>query len=174
MSLGLQSLSLSLLLTYYDMKINYLIINVLLSLIVSCTFDTKSREPLASDLAEDVHSYANFNDVRVHHIELDLSTDFDNKTLDGTAKLYIKNYTQAKNLVLDSRDLKISKILLSDGSQTKYSLGEKNPTFGSALDIDILPNTEWVSVHYETSPEAAALQWLSPQQTLGKKHPFFI
>ncbi len=174
MSLGLQSLSLSLLLTYYDMKINYLIINVLLSLIVSCTFDTKSREPLASDLAEDVHSYANFNDVRVHHIELDLSTDFDNKTLDGTAKLYIKNYTQAKNLVLDSRDLKISKILLSDGSQTKYSLGEKNPTFGSALDIDILPNTEWVSVHYETSPEAAALQWLSPQQTLGKKHPFLF
>lgn len=31
-----------------------------------------------------------------------------------------------------------------------------------------------VVVRYSTSPKSTALQWLSPEQTMGKKHPFLF
>lgn len=35
-------------------------------------------------------------------------------------------------------------------------------------------NSLVVSIEYKTSPEASGLQWLSPETTLGKKHPFLF
>lgn len=31
-----------------------------------------------------------------------------------------------------------------------------------------------IRVHYETSPQCPALQWLRPEQTAGKKHPYLF
>jgi len=45
---------------------------------------------------------------------------------------------------------------------------------GRPLAIDILPETEYVEVSYSTQPQAAALQWLEPAQTAGKKNPFLF
>jgi len=36
------------------------------------------------------------------------------------------------------------------------------------------PATKAVNIKYITSPDAEALQWLTPQQTAGKKHPFLF
>lgn len=31
-----------------------------------------------------------------------------------------------------------------------------------------------IRVHYETSPQCSALQWLRPEQTAGKRHPYLF
>ena len=31
-----------------------------------------------------------------------------------------------------------------------------------------------IVIHYSTSPKSTALQWLNPEQTEGKKHPFLF
>lgn len=125
-------------------------------------------------LNKDAHSYANFNDVRIKHLKLDLRVDFSEKTLDGKVDISIENYTKAKQLILDSKDLTIHKVLLEDSIQTSFSLGEKSEVFGQPLTVEVEPSTKVVSVYYTTSPDAEALQWLTPEQTLGKVHPFLF
>jgi leukotriene A-4 hydrolase/aminopeptidase len=125
-------------------------------------------------LNKDAHSYANFNDVRIKHLKLDLRVDFSDKTLDGKVDISIENYTKAKQLILDSKDLTIHKVLLEDSIETSFSLGEKSEVFGQPLTVEVEPSTKVVSVYYTTSPDAEALQWLTPEQTLGKVHPFLF
>ena len=125
-------------------------------------------------LNKDAHSYANFNDVRIKHLKLDLRVDFSDKTLDGKVDISIENYTKAKQLILDSKDLTIHKVLLEDSIETSFSLGEKSEVFGQPLTVEVEPSTKVVSVYYTTSPDAEALQWLTPDQTLGKVHPFLF
>jgi aminopeptidase N len=42
------------------------------------------------------------------------------------------------------------------------------------LHISLPPGTDSVTIYYATSPEASGLQWLQPEQTAGKKHPFLF
>lgn len=146
---------------------------IALTLIITFLGCTKNQKN-DNFLNKDAHSYANFNDVRIKHLKLDLRVDFSEKTLDGKVDISIENYTKAKQLILDSKDLTIHKVLLEDSIQTSFSLGEKSEVFGQPLTVEVEPSTKVVSVYYTTSPDAEALQWLTPEQTLGKVHPFLF
>ena len=146
---------------------------IALTLIITFLGCTKNQKN-DNFLNKDAHSYANFNDVRIKHLKLDLRVDFSDKTLDGKVDISIENYTKAKQLILDSKDLTIHKVLLEDSIQTSFSLGEKSEVFGQPLTVEVEPSTKVVSVYYTTSPDADALQWLTPEQTLGKVHPFLF
>ena len=124
-------------------------------------------------LSKDHHSYANFNDVRVNHLSLDLTVDFNQQILKGKVDLTLDHFTDATVLILDTRKLVINKVL-ADGKETSFSLGEEHTIFGQPLSITISKSTQVVSIYYATSPDADALQWLTPEQTLGKKHPFLF
>ena len=146
---------------------------IALTLIITFLGCTKNQKN-DNFLNKDAHSYANFNDVRIKHLKLDLRVDFSDKTLDGKVDISIENYTKAKQLILDSKDLTIHKVLLEDSIETSFSLGEKSEVFGQPLTVEVEPSTKVVSVYYTTSPDAEALQWLTPDQTLGKVHPFLF
>ena len=118
------------------------------------------------------HSFAR-SDAVVKHIELNLNVDFSTRTLGGWARLYFENRTGADKLYLDTRDLVISRVTQgNDETPTTFTLGESVPSLGRALIIDINPDVRVVTVYYESSPGAPALQWLDPEQTAGKAMPF--
>lgn len=144
--------------------------------LVGCTTTSEQEtdDSATHILSADVHSYANFNDVRVKHISLDLKVDFGLKTLAGTAKLSLDHITQSTELILDTRKLTIEEVLLDDGTPATYSLGVYDSTFGQPLTVGITPTTQTVTIRYTTDSTANALQWLTPAQTLGKKHPFLF
>ena len=126
---------------------------------------------------KDVHSLSNPQQVRVTTLDLNLEVHFDQKTLNGTAVLgFMPIDENADVLVLDTRKLKIDKAELSeDGSrwgQAKFELGREDPILGSPLTIHIVPSARFARITYATSPAASGLQWLTPEQTAGKKHPF--
>ena len=112
----------------------------------------------------------------MRHLTLDLAVDFEARTLTGHATWQIVNHGSATELVLDARNLDIEAVLLGDldGTPTKFSLGEPDPVLGQRLQITVLPETEQVTVRYRTTPGAAALQWLTPEQTAGRQHPFLF
>ena len=122
----------------------------------------------------DPHSFARPNEAVVRHLDLDLHVDFATKKLSGTATLNIENISKGAELHLDTRDLHIDSVMLDDGSVTKWDLMPAAPYVGSEMVVYIKPTTKKVKIAYSTSPEAAALQWLSPEQTAGGKKPFLF
>jgi leukotriene-A4 hydrolase len=137
-----------------------------------------SAVPLTA-FAADPYSYAQPDQVRVSHLDLDLTIDFPQRQLGGqaTLKLDWKN-PKAASLVLDTRDLNIASIsaVSADGKTTTltYALAPRDKTLGSKLTIAAPTHPAAVRIVYTTSPEASGLQWLTPAQTAGKKLPFMF
>lgn len=128
----------------------------------------------------DVHSFGNPGEVRVRHITLDLTVDFDRKELTGTATLAVERRpgsNQGAPLVLDTRGLVIEKVEEFNGqgwSRAEHQAGPPDPILGASLTIPIVSGVGPVRIHYKTSPGAGALQWLEPSRTAGKKQPFLF
>lgn len=132
----------------------------------------------AAFAAEDVHSFANADEVRVTHVALDLDVDFEKKMLGGTATLDLNRIKAgADKVVLDSRDLGFEKVEVLVGGKWQpadWQLGEPVKALGQPVTIQMPKDSNKVRLTYHTSPEASGLQWLSPEQTAGKKHPFLF
>ncbi len=131
----------------------------------------------------DPHSYADPASARVEHADLTLDVDFAGRVLRGRADLRVRAMNpQAGELVLDTRDLEIGKVSLVEGTSEeplKFRLDARDAILGSALRI-ALPRkaagqgTFTVRIDYDTRPEASGLQWLAPELTAGKRHPFMF
>jgi aminopeptidase N len=140
------------------------------------------------DPSFDYHSYANVDQFRTTHLDLDLQVDLTGKTITGAVTLEMKRLDpRATQLVLDTKDLMILDVRQKStdvlGATAKnqtilvsrpFHLEKPDPILGSALVIDLTPSkrgTETIRIDYETLPASAALQWLTEKQTSRHK-PF--
>ena len=162
----------------------------LAGLILACTaLPGGAADTSRPDPGFDYHSYANVDQFRVTHIDLNLRVDLEDKEISGVAELELQRRDpRATQLVLDTKDLMINDVRQKSadvlGATAKnqaiwvsrpFHLEKPNPILGSALVIDLPPtrNTvESIRIDYETSPTAAALQWLTPKQTAGGRKGF--
>jgi aminopeptidase N len=137
----------------------------------------------APDFTRDWHTHANTDEFRVRHLELDLAADFDARRLSGTAELTLDRVSPAAmRVVLDTNGLEIRRAWFVDGAEfvpIRHSLGEPHAVLGRALTLPLPPAASGkpsvvVRIEYSTSPDAQGLQWLSPAQTAGRKHPFLF
>lgn len=138
-------------------KTSLIILSILL---ISC-----NQKQTKSTMKKDVHSFSNPEEVAITHMSLNLDLDFANQTMKGYAKLNIDNKSNARKIILDTRDLSIEKIRLDDKTETKFELGKFKEFMGQSLSVDITANTKSLTVYYQTSPNAAAVQWV---ETEGK------
>src|SRR6478735_5084955 len=123
--------------------------------------------------AVDPHSYAKPLEARVTHVALDLGVDFDTKRVSGTATLDIDRKPDAKEIILDDKGLEIQSI--TDGEKPlQYKIGAVDEDLGAPLAVTLNPDTKKLVIAYKSAPNAQALQWLSPQQTAGKQHPYLF
>ncbi|CAB1333767.1 unnamed protein product [Coregonus sp. 'balchen'] len=98
--------------------------------------------------ATDPCSFSSFSKCVTKHLNLTYHVDFDSHVL--------------KAKTLDTKDLKVSKVT-ANGQAAKFTLGPKHR--GQHVIVEVT---------YETAPSASALQWLTPEQTAGKKHPYLF
>ena len=124
---------------------------------------------------KDPHSFAEPLKAVVKHLDLTIKVDFNTKIISGVARWTIENSSKDGEIIFDARNLKISKITLGDEErETTFDLGNDTKFMGQALKVKIDKATSKVNIHYTTSTDAAAVQWLNPQQTAGKKYPFMF
>jgi leukotriene-A4 hydrolase len=153
---------------------------------LSCDASPINSGPI--DPGFDYHSYANVDQFRTTHLDLDLRVDFKFKNIAGSVTLELKRLDpRATQLVLDTKDLMILDVTqkatdvlgATAKSQTvwvsrPFHLEKPDPILGSALVIDLPPSkkgTESIQIDYETLEGSSALQWLTEKQTSRHK-PF--
>ena len=129
---------------------------------------------LATADAIDPHSYAKPLEARVTNVALDLVVDFAGKTIGGTATLDIDRKANAKEIVLDRKGYEVEAVTDGKGQPLDYRFGAADENLGTPFIIGLRPDTQKIVVRYRSTPEAGALQWLTPQQTAGKTHPFLF
>jgi leukotriene-A4 hydrolase len=127
----------------------------------------------------DVHSLANPSEVRPTHVALDLTVNFEQKTLRGDAVLtleYPQGEAKAQALDLDTRELRIEEIVdEATGQPLTFTLEAPVKLLGQRLHIGLPPRRpRQVRISYRTVPEATALQWLDPRQTTSGTLPFLF
>jgi leukotriene-A4 hydrolase len=126
----------------------------------------------AARAAADIHSFARPAEARVSHVALDLRANFDTRVLFGTATLTVQRVPDASQVVLDTRDLTIESVATQAGQPLQFSLGAADRILGQPLTVKLPSGVSTIVVTYRTSPTAAALQWLTPEQTAGKQSPY--
>jgi aminopeptidase N len=140
----------------------------------------------------DYHSFANVGQFRVKHVSLDLDVSFQKKQLSGHVDLTVlRENPRSTVLALDSRDLDIRSVSLvaQNGGTTPltFRFGVEQKYRGRPLYIDMpagTPNPATgerfsapqyvIRIDYSSQPQASGLQWLTPEQTNGKKLPYLF
>lgn len=126
-------------------------------------------------ITPDPHSYANSGRCAVTHLDWKATVDFNTKRISATATWTIDRLGKGANeIILDAKSLKIDSILTDNGRPAVFSLEGDDPILGQALHIRLEPATKMVIIQYSTTPGSEALQWLSPEQTASKEHPFLF
>lgn len=135
---------------------------------------------LTSAEARDIHSFARPDIARVTHVALDLALDFAAKRVAGTATLDVEARPDAAEILLDSKGLEIEAVTDAAGRPLQWSLGQGNEIMGRPLAVRLGPSTgsgqaaRRIAIRYRSAPDAPALQWLEPAQTVGGRHPYLF
>jgi aminopeptidase N len=121
----------------------------------------------------DPHSYFDPGQPRVKRLRLALSVDFEAKRLDGSVVLELAGPASGV-LDLDTKGLDLRAVKTASGAAIPFELGPEEEILGRRLRLNLPAGTAAVAIDYRTSPDAIALQWLTPAMTEGKKHPFLF
>ena len=117
------------------------------------------EEGRAGDDRRDVHSFSNPEQVRVRHLDLDLSVDFDRKELSGVATIELRATTRlaARRAAgprhpgpEDPGNRPVRWREAGPGSNT--TVGQSDPILGEPLTIPIKPDSGRIRIRYRTSP----------------------
>ena len=135
-------------------------------------------EDMAALSPSDPNSYSRPDLVKTTHVHLEVEVNFEKKILMGSVLLSLERIDlEAESVILDARSLTVSKVSEeTSGQSLDYTYGSPSG-FGEKFEIKLPAGSEKalaIRVEYTTSPEATALQWLSPAQTAGKKHPYMF
>jgi leukotriene-A4 hydrolase len=143
----------------------------ILAILTQCQSPATQEKPT---MANDLHSYSKPSEAKVTHLTWKAEVNFDEKKIRATASWKIEAQPSASDLILDTKGLSITKVLLDENAIGTFKLGNDDPILGKPLSVSIKPGTKTVAIQYETDPSAEALQWLTAQQTADKKFPFLF
>lgn len=151
---------------------------ILFIVLVSCNLGSRQKHgdsaevSIAENQIPDPHSQSNAEEIRASHVNLDLTVDFDVRQIIGSASWEINPKPGVEYAVFDTFQMEIDSVHYGDGLPAEFSLGTPDPILGTALKILLKPDTKNLTVYYKTGDSATALQWMTPEQTFGKVHPY--
>lgn len=126
----------------------------------------------------DPNTLSNYHNWMIKHTITNLDIDFEQRILSGNVILQLEAHREEERppIVLDTSWLGIGSIKVN-GHDANYELISRFEPYGSALKIPIDSNLHKAEVELDievkTTEKCTALQWLTPEQTLGA-HPYLF
>ena len=146
---------------------------------------------------DDVNTYSNFQEIIQKLVELEVSIDFENKSMFGTVTTTYEILNQSlENIILDLHGPEISNVnLINEDYEKKeleYSIYDKNEdkeALGTPLVINLSSLKEkdqkeyenifnkkeiTISIDFKTNEKCNGIQYLTKEQTRTKAYPFMF
>jgi len=143
------------------------------------------NRPIPDDVDTSIHqprdpnTLSNYNVWRTKHVTADLELEFAKNRCVGTIKLELERLEKGQGsgkVVLDTSFLDIQEVKLA-GKKAKWNLGERFEPYGSPLTIEIPDDHSGdaeIEVTMATTDKCTAVQWMTPEQTSNKRHPYMF
>ena len=129
---------------------------------------------------KDPSTFSNYDQITQTSIEGNYKIDFNTSIITGKVKIYFKAQMDGEVIVLDTNGLTILSVIDSHtGYDLEWKLDTKHSldSLGTPLKIykEYSTNeTVPILINYQTSPNGAGIQWLKPEMTSGKIHPYMF
>lgn len=123
------------------------------------------------NIDRDPHTNFVLGQPQITHFDWSAKVDFTKHILKCQA---IIEFSEGGRTNLDLRNLNIIHVIGNEGEEVEYSISDMPPVLAQCLTVTVPAGHRKIRIFYTTSPDASALQWLSPEQTLGKVHPFLF
>lgn len=125
---------------------------------------------------KDVSTHTNYRDVVSLHLTWNVEVDFNNKCIIGECNYTMKVVTFGlKEIILDDMDLEIFEAFVND-EPVKHKHGVIT-VIGRPLIFEVSNELKigeefQLRIKYKSSDKAYAINFLEPEQTLSKSHPY--
>ena len=99
------------------------------------------------------------------HLALELKVDFERRILEGQATL---TFDRGEEITaIDTRALEIEAVVTCRNEPIVFEMSEPHPVRGTTILVRV-PKDKNVRILYRTSSTASGLQWLTPEQKIGR------
>lgn len=130
--------------------------------------------------ARDPSTASNYDAWRTKHTTASLTIDFAAKRLHGQVTLELESQTDSASseIILDSSFIDVSAVTVN-AAPSKFSVKPRAEPLGAPVHIAVDGGAAKgervrVAIDLATTDACTALQWLTPEQTSGKKAPFMF
>ncbi|MBI4714196.1 M1 family metallopeptidase [Candidatus Uhrbacteria bacterium] len=118
----------------------------------------------------DPHSHYVPGQPKMTNVEWWVEVNFKQHVLKCRAHI---QFDAAGETTLDLRDISILSFEDENFEQLHYTQLPSHSVLGGGIQF-VVPESREIWIWYSTSPNASGLQWLTPEQTSGKRHPFMF
>ena len=127
--------------------------------------------------ALDNSTLSNYKDVTLINLQGKFVPNFEEKIVDGDLNYTFHSNVNGSIIILDSLNLKIKSITNETGGALEYKFGEEDESLGIPLNItyQYKQNQNFlINIKYSTTTEGESAQFLTKEQTIGGKYPYFF
>lgn len=126
----------------------------------------------------DPSTLSNYADFGVEKTDISLKINWDKQILNGRVGYTLsKKNTSVSQFILDTSYLKINRAWVNGETVDDFKLADRHEVLGSALTINppsLDSEDNLLEIEFETTKDCTALQFLTPEQTAGKKAPYLF
>lgn len=147
-----------------------------------------AAQPLILTAQGDPHSFVDSSSARAEHYQIDLTVDFERRTIAGKTLAFIRNGNTQKRIILDTWGLTIESVTLISKTGRRrpaiFLLGVPNeegfvaagfdPVKGQCLSIELDNDVTQVEIKHRSASEPSGTMWLASHQTFGGAHPMLV